>query len=120
MNIARLNFSHGDHATHGETLSRLRGALASRPHKNVAVMLDTKGPEIRTGFLANHDKITIKKGTIIELTTDYQFLGDETKLAVSYPELPQSVSVGGPILVADGSLVLTCTEIRETSVLVRF
>lgn len=35
MNVARLNFSHGDHATHGETLSRLRGALASRPHKNV-------------------------------------------------------------------------------------
>lgn len=35
MNVARLNFSHGDHAGHGETLSRLRGALASRPHKNV-------------------------------------------------------------------------------------
>jgi len=100
-------------------LSRLRGALASRPHKNVAIMLDTKGPEIRTGFLANKDKITIQKGSLIELTTDYEFLGDETKLAVSYPELPQSVKVGGPILVADGSLVLTVVEVKETSVIAK-
>jgi pyruvate kinase len=119
MNVARFNFSHGDHATHAETLSRLRGALASRPHKNVAIMLDTKGPEIRTGFLANKDKITIQKDALIELTTDYEFLGDETKIACSYPELPQSVKVGGPILVADGSLVLTVVEVKETSVVAR-
>lgn len=116
MNIARLNFSHGDHSSHGETLCRLRAASASRPQKNVAVMLDTKGPEIRTGFLKSKDTITIKKGSTIELTTDYDFIGDETKLAVSYPELPQSVSVGGPILIADGSLVLKCTQVCENSI----
>ncbi|RLN46744.1 hypothetical protein BBJ28_00023664 [Nothophytophthora sp. Chile5] len=119
MNVARLNFSHGDHAGHAETLTRLRGALASRPHKNIAIMLDTKGPEIRTGFLANKDKVTIQKGALLELTTDYEFLGDETKLACSYPELPQSVKVGGPILVADGSLVLTVVEIKDDSVITR-
>ncbi|KAF4129546.1 Pyruvate kinase alpha/beta domain-containing protein [Phytophthora infestans] len=119
MNVARFNFSHGDHGSHAETLNRLRAALASRPHKNIAIMLDTKGPEIRTGFLANKDKITIKKGSTVELTTDYEFLGDETKIACSYPELPQSVKVGGSILVADGSLVLTVTEIKEDGVVTR-
>ncbi|KAG1712301.1 hypothetical protein DVH05_000048 [Phytophthora capsici] len=67
MNVARFNFSHGDHASHADTLNRLRGALASRPHKNIAIMLDTKGPEIRTGFLANKDKVTIEKDSILEL-----------------------------------------------------
>ncbi|KAE9149057.1 Pyruvate kinase [Phytophthora fragariae] len=56
MNVARFNFSHGDHASHLACLTRLRAALAKRPNKNVAIMLDTKGPEIRTGFLKNHGK----------------------------------------------------------------
>ena len=49
MNIARLNFSHGDHKTHKKTLENIRAALKQRPHKTCAIMLDTKGPEIRTG-----------------------------------------------------------------------
>jgi len=52
MNVARLNFSHGDHAAHGRTIARLKEALAKRPGLQCAVMLDTKGPEIRTGFFA--------------------------------------------------------------------
>ncbi|KAL4116381.1 hypothetical protein PRIC2_011835 [Phytophthora ramorum] len=97
----------------------LRAALAKRPTKNVAIMLDTKGPEIRTGFLANKSKVTIEKDALIELTTDYEFLGDETKIACSYPQLPQSVQVGGSVLVADGSLVLTVTEIKDTGIVCR-
>ena len=50
MNVARLNFSHGDHETHARTIGRLKEALAKRPGLHCAVMLDTKGPEIRTGF----------------------------------------------------------------------
>ncbi|CAI5726699.1 unnamed protein product [Peronospora destructor] len=119
MNLARFNFSHGDHSSHAEALNRLRTVLATRPYRNIATMLDTKGPEIRTGFLANKDKVHIKKGSTLELTTDYEFLGDETKIACSYPELPQSVTIGGTILVADGSLVLTVMEIKEDSVLTR-
>ncbi|CAI5714277.1 hypothetical protein KXD40_008179 [Peronospora effusa] len=119
MNVARFNFSHGDHASHLACLNRLRGALAKRPNKNVAIMLDTKGPEIRTGFLANKDKVTIEKDSLIEMTTDYEFLGDETKIACSYPQLPESVQVGASVLVADGSLVLTVTEINDTSIFVR-
>uniref|UniRef100_A0AAV1VFB0 Pyruvate kinase n=1 Tax=Peronospora matthiolae TaxID=2874970 RepID=A0AAV1VFB0_9STRA len=119
MNVARFNFSHGDQRSHTETLNRLRAALATRPHKNVATMLDTKGPEIRTGFLANKDKVTIQKDATVELTTDYEFLGNESKIACSYPELPQSVELGSSILVADGALVLTVTAIKETSVVTR-
>ena len=73
-----------------------------------AVLLDTKGPEIRTGFFANNaTKIDLIKGGTLTLTTDYHFKGDATRLACSYPQLATSVQPGNTILVADGSLVLT-------------
>jgi pyruvate kinase len=61
MNVARLNFSHGDHKSHGEMLETLREAMKLRPDRVCAVLLDTKGPEIRTGFLQDHKNITLKK-----------------------------------------------------------
>jgi pyruvate kinase len=71
-------------------------------------LLDTKGPEIRTGFFADGaSKITLVKGETLVMTTDYEFAGNSQKLACSYPQLAQSVTVGQQILVADGSLVLT-------------
>lgn len=127
MNLARFNFSHGDHAGHGAVLERLR-KVAKGKARNIgmfksrllvrssfglttftaAVMLDTKGPEIRTGFFANdQSKITLVKGETLILTADYNFKGDNTKLACSYPQLASSVFPGQEILVADGSLVLT-------------
>lgn len=51
MNVCRLNFSHGDHETHGRVVKNLQEALTQRPGKRVALLLDTKGPEIRTGLL---------------------------------------------------------------------
>jgi pyruvate kinase len=70
--------------------------------------LDTKGPEIRSGFFADgKKKIELAKGQTLTLTTDYSFKGDNTKLACSYPSLATSVNPGQSILVADGSLVLT-------------
>jgi pyruvate kinase len=71
-------------------------------------MLDTKGPEIRSGFFANGaKKITLTKGETIILTSDYSYQGDSKKMACSYPGLATSVTQGQKILVADGSLVLT-------------
>lgn len=78
-------------------------------------MLDTKGPEIRTGYLKKNP-VTIKKGSIVELTTDYEFKGDEKKLAISYKSLPKSVKVGQNILIADGSLVMEVKEILADGV----
>uniref|UniRef100_A0A7S2K9E1 Pyruvate kinase n=1 Tax=Leptocylindrus danicus TaxID=163516 RepID=A0A7S2K9E1_9STRA len=107
MSVARFNFSHGDHAGHLACLNRLRTA-AKNKNSHVAVMLDTKGPEIRSGFFANGaKKINLAKGETITLTTDYSFKGDSSKLACSYPSMAKSVTPGQSILVADGSLVLT-------------
>jgi pyruvate kinase len=73
-----------------------------------AVLLDTKGPEIRTGFFEEGvTKIDLVKGETLVLTTDYTFKGNSKKLACSYPELAKSVKPGQQILAADGSLVLT-------------
>lgn len=105
MNVARFNFSHGDHEAHGACLKRLREA-ASNKVKHVGVLLDTKGPEIRTGFFAEGDKIELKKGETLLLTTDYSFKGNSQKLAISYDQMASSVKPGQTILIADGSLVL--------------
>jgi len=113
MNVARFNFSHGDHKGHKACLDRLREA-AKNKEQNVAVMLDTKGPEIRSGFFAGGaSKICLTKGETIVLTSDYEFLGDKHKLACSYPALATSVTPGQSILVADGSLVLTVLECND-------
>jgi pyruvate kinase len=115
MNVARLNFSHGDHESHGASLDRLRAALKQRPDKVCAVMLDTKGPEIRTGFLEG-DKATFEKGQTLEITTNYDFKGNNQKIACSYESLPTSVQVGSDILIADGSLTCRVTEILTDGV----
>lgn len=116
MNCARLNFSHGDHKTHAKTVDNLKEAFRLRRNVPVAILLDTKGPEIRTGFLAEAPAYLVK-GETLEMCTDYAFKGHKNKIACSYPDLCSSVKVGGPILCADGSLVLTVKEIRETSVM---
>eukprot|EP00585_Thalassiosira_rotula_P012889 CAMPEP_0196130724 /NCGR_PEP_ID=MMETSP0910-20130528/997_1 /TAXON_ID=49265 /ORGANISM="Thalassiosira rotula, Strain GSO102" /LENGTH=535 /DNA_ID=CAMNT_0041390083 /DNA_START=120 /DNA_END=1727 /DNA_ORIENTATION=+ len=115
MNVARFNFSHGDHAGHKACLDRLRQA-ADNMNQNVAVLLDTKGPEIRTGFFADGaKKIDLVKGENLTLTTDYSFKGNNKKLAITYPKLASSVKVGQSILVADGSLVLTVVSCDEAA-----
>lgn len=117
MNCARLNFSHGDHKTHGKTVENLKEAFRQRRNTPCAILLDTKGPEIRTGFFDGVKKIELKKGQDLEMCTDYAFKGNSDKIACSYPDLCSSVEVGGQILCADGSLVLTVKEIKETSVI---
>jgi len=117
MSVARLNFSHGDHKVHANTLANIRAAAAER-NVNVAVMLDTKGPEIRTGKLENGKNVELKKGSKVEITTDYEFEGNASKIACSYKELPHSVKVGSKILCADGSLTMRVLEIRDTSIVV--
>ena len=88
MNIARLNFSHGDHETHSRTVGNLRAALAQRPGLKCAIMLDTKGPEIRSGFYAAGGNIEITANQKLKIVTDYSFKGDNTCIACSYKSLP--------------------------------
>eukprot|EP01054_Gregarina_sp_Poly1_P005254 Gregarina_sp_Poly_1__5253@NODE_2785_length_1719_cov_1360_739709_g1670_i1_p1_GENE_NODE_2785_length_1719_cov_1360_739709_g1670_i1NODE_2785_length_1719_cov_1360_739709_g1670_i1_p1_ORF_typecomplete_len516_score79_72PK/PF00224_21/1_6e146PK_C/PF02887_16/3_2e03PK_C/PF02887_16/5_9e30HpcH_HpaI/PF03328_14/1_1e03HpcH_HpaI/PF03328_14/0_00043_NODE_2785_length_1719_cov_1360_739709_g1670_i11231670 len=105
MDVARFNFSHGDHETHGKCMANIREAMKQRPHKKIALMLDTKGPEIRTGFFKEGVKsIELKAGQKLKIVTDYSFKGDETCIACTYEKLPQSVKEGNVILMADGSV----------------
>ena len=82
-------------------------------------MLDTKGPEIRTGPKNKDDQeISYTKGSRVEITTDYARENDEETIACSYKELPTSVKVGGIILLADGALSVKVLEVKEESIFV--
>jgi len=122
MNVARLNFSHGDHAYHLETLINLREAVKIRVDAghncHCAVLLDTKGPEIRTGLLKELS-VTLVTGQELEITTDYTVIGDNSIIACSYLELCESVQVGGTILIADGSITCVVKSIGSNSIIVR-
>merc|ERR1719450_1545905 len=110
MNVARLNFSHGDHAAHGACVDRIREADKLRPDKPISILLDTKGPEIRTGFFAAGGKIDLTVGQDLKIVTDYSFKGDNSCFAVTYEKLPQAVKPGSIILMADGSLSVKVKE----------
>ncbi|QDZ22737.1 pyruvate kinase [Chloropicon primus] len=105
MSVARFNFSHGSHEYHQETLDNLHKAMVNT-RRMCAVMLDTKGPEIRTGFLKDGKPVNLVKGQEVTVTTDYEFKGDSTTIALSYKSLPRDVKPGSSILIADGSIVL--------------
>jgi pyruvate kinase len=99
MNVARLNFSHGDFEEHGARMVRLRAAR-TKLHKPVAMLLDTKGPEIRIGDFADQ-KIQLIEGQAFTLT-GREVLGDESIVSVLYPDLYQDVAAGSTILIDDG------------------
>lgn len=119
MNVARLNFSHGDHAYHSSVLGNIREANKQRPDKSCAIMLDTKGPEIRTGLLQGHQPVQLTEHQELFISTDYTLLGDSNTISCSYSKLPSSVKVGSTILIADGTIMTEVTEILEAGVKVR-
>lgn len=119
MDIARLNFSHGDHESHGKMLDTLKEAIKELPGKQCAILLDTKGPEIRTGLVEGHGKVSLKAGQELEITTDYSFLGTSDKIACSYKALPQTVKPGDLILMSDGTVSCTVLECHDDHVKVR-
>ena len=109
MNVARLNLSHGTFEEHAERVRRVRKA-ASRAGRQVAVMIDTRGSEIRTGRLRNN-YADLRRGAEFTLRTDGE-PGDEHGVSVSYRKLPQEVAVGDVILLDDGAVEL---EVRSTT-----
>ncbi|ADL13363.1 pyruvate kinase [Acetohalobium arabaticum] len=114
MNVARMNFSHGNHQEHKERIQRVRN-LAAQKGKPVAIMLDTKGPEVRTGMLKNDEEVTLKEGEKFVLTTE-EIEGDDKRVSVSYNDLPKDVEVGGTILIDDGLIELEIDNISDTEV----
>lgn len=110
MNVARFNFSHGDHAEHLERLVMVRDA-AAECGVHVATMLDTKGPEIRTGRIRNDEKVKLVAGNPIVLTTE-EIEGDEQRVGISYERLPHEVTAGAHIFVADGLMDLVVERVE--------
>ena len=112
MNVMRMNLSHGDHEEQGFRIKNVK-ALNAEKGWNVGMALDTKGPEIRTGYLKNDEPVMIHTGDIIRITMDYSYLGDAQKVAISYPGLYDDLHVGGRILIEDGLLTLKVIEKDE-------
>jgi pyruvate kinase len=113
MNVMRLNFSHGDFEEHGGRITNIR-EVTKNTGKNVAILLDTKGPEIRTGKLKVEPIELVQDETII-LTTE-EILGDKDRISITYDNLPNDVSVGSTILIDDGLIGLTVTDIKGTEI----
>jgi pyruvate kinase len=114
MNVMRMNFSHGDYEEQGFRIKNIK-ALNAEHGWNTGMILDTKGPEIRTGYLQNDEPVMLHTGDIIRITMDYSYLGNAQKVAISYPGLYDDISVGGRILIEDGNLTLVVLEKDEAN-----
>lgn len=115
LNVTRINFSHGgyeENAVKIETIKKVRSAL-NRP---VALVLDTKGPEIRTGKLESGDeKVVIEEGQTFTFLYD-DVIGNNTKTSIGYKNLYQDVVPGAKILVDDGAIEFEVVEIKDKDV----
>jgi pyruvate kinase len=116
MNVMRLNFSHGDFNEHGGRINTIR-EICRETGKNVAILLDTKGPEIRTVKLANGADVLLTAGQEFTLTTDQTVVGDNTVVAVTYENLTNDLVVGNTVLLDDGLIELTVKRITDTEVI---
>ncbi|MBP3544074.1 MAG: pyruvate kinase [Lachnospiraceae bacterium] len=114
MDIARFNFSHGDYE---EQLSRIKLLKSVREELGlpIAMLLDTKGPEIRTGLLKDEKKVTLKEGDTYTLTTR-DIIGDDKIGHISYAGLPADLEIGNSILIDDGLIGLEVTALTETDI----
>ncbi|MBP1047440.1 pyruvate kinase [Enterococcus sp. BWM-S5] len=112
MNVCRLNFSHGDFEEHGNRIKNIREAMKISG-KRVAILLDTKGPEIRTNDMEN-GAMTLKTGDTIRISME-EVLGTTEKFSVTYPQLINDVNVGSHILLDDGLIDLEVSDIDRNA-----
>lgn len=116
MNVARINFSHGTHEDHEKTIGYIKAAR-EKLHRPVAIMLDTKGPEIRIGKF-ECGTVELRDGETFTLTSK-DIIGNETVVSQSYTDLPSQLEIGSDVLVDDGSITLKVEELTETDVVCR-
>ena len=104
MDIARFNFSHGTHEEQKARMDRLK-RIRDEEGKPIAILLDTKGPEIRTGILKDGKKVMLNEGDTFVLTAE-ELAGDAGKVSITYEGLVDDVQVGSTILIDDGLIGL--------------
>ncbi len=114
MDVARINFSHGDHAEHLTRLQTLRG-LTEGNGSHIGVIGDLQGPKIRTGTLQDNSPVTLVPGQQLIITTQ-PTAGNRHKVSTTYQQLPQDVQVGKRILLDDGLLELQVVDTSATEV----
>lgn len=113
MNVARVNFSHGTHAEHKETIETFR-RVRDELGLPAAVLLDTKGPEIRIRDFERGEEV-LRDGQAFTLTTR-EVMGTQDIVSVTYKDLPKEVAPGNLVLINDGKIVIKVTKITETDV----
>lgn len=113
MDVARFNFSHGTHESHLEMFDRVR-KFAEEAGRPVATLLDTKGPEIRTGLLKGHESVRLEKGalTTISYAADPGSEGSSDHIFVTYADMAKDLSEGDTVLIDDGAIELKVEAIE--------
>ena len=114
MNVARLNFSHGDFETHGRIIARLR-EVAAKCGRRLAIMADLPGPKMRIGELAE-EPVELQVGDKLVLTTQ-EVIGDRSRVSVSLKELPRIVNRADRLFINDGVISLMVESVEATEVL---
>lgn len=114
MDIARFNFSHGDYEEHKGRLDLLK-SVREEIGLPIAALLDTKGPEIRTGVLKDEKKVTLVEGQTYTLTTR-DIVGDDQIGHINYSGLNEDVAAGNKILIDDGLIELEVVEVKGTDI----
>lgn len=113
MDVARFNFSHGDHEIHKKRMAKIK-ELRETSGKPLATMLDTKGPEVRVCSFKD-GKVNLKNGNMFTLTTR-KVEGNEDIVQITFADLPKDVSVGTTILIDDGLIELKVVELNDTDI----
>ena len=113
MNVARMNFSHGSHEEHLNTIERVKG-MREELNLPIALLLDTSGPEIRLGEFAE-EKVELKQGDLFTLTTKH-IEGNVDVVSITGHDLPKDVKEGMHILIDDGLIEMEVKEVTETDI----
>ena len=116
MNVARFNFSHGTHEYHQQLIEKFR-RVRDKMRLPAAVLLDTKGPEIRIGLFEDQ-RVTLVAGQNFTLTTR-SITGNETIVSISYSDLPRQLHAGVSLVLDDGHIVMTVTDVTDTDIVCR-
>ncbi|KAF3017808.1 Pyruvate kinase [Neopestalotiopsis sp. 37M] len=119
LNVVRMNFSHGSYEYHQSVIDNAREAERTQAGRQVAIALDTKGPEIRTGNTEGDADLPIQAGTIMNITTDEQYATacDTKNMYVDYKNITKVIEKGRVIYVDDGILAFQVEEIVDDKTL---
>lgn len=119
LNVVRMNFSHGSYEYHQSVIDNARAAEKAQPGRQIAIALDTKGPEIRTGNTKDDADLPLTAGTIMNITTDEKYATscDTENMYVDYKNITKVIEVGRIVYVDDGILAFEVLEIVDDKTL---